>query len=448
MLRFTTFLALTGIVAMGAGSNAHAITLEDALATAYENNPQIRAEREKLQATDEGVSQAASGFRPTIGATYNAARQRTDYGHSGDQYGNAPEHSLRIEQPLFRGGSTWASYKSALERVKSGQFNLETVQQNVMLQAATAYMNVVANSAILDLSRKNAQVLSEQADATETRFKVGEVTRTDVAQSNARLSDAKSAVISAEGQLLSSMAVYERVVGLRPEGTLVTPDALPELPLTLDEALERARATNPQLLSALHEAKASQHDIDTQMGALLPRVSLVGQLSRDGGSGTDGSTEVAQDRIALEVKIPLYQAGAEWSRVREAKAVARQRDHETIDRRKSVDETVTQAWESLQTANASIVARKDQIKASEMALDGVKQEQQYGTRTVLDVLDAEQELFQARTNLVRAERDRLVAAYNVSYALGQLMPQTLSLNVAVYDPEAHAKTVRWQSVGF
>lgn len=436
-------------VALGvAALPAKALTIEEALAGAYDRNPQIRAEREKLQATDENVSQALSGFRPTVGANYSNGRQRTDYAHTGDKYSNAPTTGLRIEQPLFRGGATLASYKSSLERVKSGQYNLSAVEQNVMLNAASSYMNVVAGSAILDLSRKNAEVLEEQYKATDTRFEVGEVTRTDVAQSTARLSDAKSAVISAEGQLLSAMAAYERVVGVRPEGEMVTPQTLPELPLTLDEALERARAANPQLLAALHEAKASEHDVDTQAASLLPRVSLVGQLSRQGGAGTDGKTDFDQDKLTLDVTIPLYQSGAEWSRVREAKAIARQRDHETIDRRMNIDEAVTQSWESLQTSISTISARQDQIKAAEMALDGVKQEQQYGTRTVLDVLDAEQELFNARTNLVRAQRDRVIAAYNLAFSLGQLTPQNLNLNVAVYDPEAHAREVKWQPIGY
>lgn len=435
-------------LALCLSGTANATSFEDALASAYMNNPQIKAERERQQATDESVSQAVSGFRPTIGATYSRGRQKSELEGASGVTSTTESKALRLEQPLFRGGGTWSSYQSALQQVKSGQYQLAAVEQGVMLSAVTAYMDVVATSAILDLSRKNAEVLKEQLSAANTRFQVGEVTRTDVAQSEARLSDAKSSVISAEGALLSAMATYEKVIGIRPDGTLMVPDKLPELPLSLDESLERARAANPELLSAIHTAKASDYDVRTSQAALLPRVSLVGTLSRQKGAGSSGDSDFDQDRIGLEVAIPLYQSGAEYSRVREASAVARQRDHESIDMRRAVDEAVTQAWERLESAIATIGTRNDQIKAANLALDGVKQEQQYGSRTVLDVLDAEQELFGARTNLVRAQRDRIVAAYNLAFRLGQLTPQTLALNVEVYDPQTNANEVGWKTIGF
>lgn len=449
MVRFSRSLIVSvALAALLAAPSANASSFEDALSSAYENNPQIKAARERLQATDESVAQAASGFRPTVIANYNTGRQRSSFGGADDAYGNATTKNLRVEQPIFRAGGTWASYQSALQQVKSGQYTLEAVQQRVMLDTVNAYMNVVANSAILDLSRKNAEVLEEQLKAANTRFEVGEVTRTDVAQSQARLSDAKTRVIGAEGQLMSSIANYERVVGIRPEGTLEVPENLPELPPTLNDALERGRTANPQLLAAVHTAKSADYDVRTSESALLPRVSLVGTLNRQEGAGATGNSDFDQDKIGVEVAIPLYQSGAEWSRVREIEAVSRQRKHESIDQRMNVDETVTQSWEQLQSAIASIATRNDQIAAADLALEGVKQEQQYGSRTVLDVLDAEQELFTARTNLVQAQRDRIVAAYNLAFALGELTPQKLNLKVETYDPQAHADEVRWKPIGF
>ncbi|MES2984671.1 MAG: TolC family outer membrane protein [Pseudomonadota bacterium] len=444
-LRFA--LLTCSMVALLAGSAA-ASSFEDALTAAYQTNPRIKSERQKLEGTDEGVAQAVSGFRPTVTANYNPSRQRTSFGGAPDVEGNGTTKSLTVSQPIFRGGGTWSSWQAASQRVKSGQYELSAVEQQVMLNAVTAYMNVVANSAILDLSRKNMGVLDEQLKAATTRFEVGEVTRTDVAQSEARLSAAKTGVIAAEGQLLSSIAAYERTMGGKPEGTLTVPDKLPELPVTLDEALERARGANPQLLAALHNARASEYDVRTNQAQLLPRVSLVGSLSRQDGAGANGSTKFEQDSIGLQVAIPLYQSGAEYSRVREAEAISRQRKHETIDQRMTNDEAVTQNWEQLESAIATIVSRNDQIKASALALDGVKQEQQYGSRTVLDVLDAEQELFTARTNLVRAQRDRIVAAYSLAFTLGQLTPTNLGLQVAQYDPQVHADDVEWKSIGF
>lgn len=426
---------------------AHAGSFEDALASAYANNPRIKVARQQLEATDEGVAQAISGIRPTVTANYNNGGQRTSFNGAASTRGNSEIKQLRVAQPLFRGGGTWSSYQSAEQRVKAGQYDLSATEQRVLLDSVTAYMNVVELSAILDLSRKNEQVLGEQLKAASTRFEVGEVTRTDVAQAQARLSDAKSSVITAEGNLLGAIATYERTIGVRPEGTLSVPDSLPDLPTTLDAALERARSANPQLLAAIYEAKASGYDVDTSVASLLPRVDLVGSLSRQTGTGAAGTSDFDQDRFGVEVAIPIYQSGAEWSRVRAAKATARQRSHESIDRRQSVDEAVTQSWEQLESAIANITTRNDQIQAASLALEGVKQEQQFGARTVLDVLDAEQELFVARTNLVRAQRDRIVATYNVAFTLGQLTPSQLGLKVDAYNPKAHADDVRWQPLG-
>ncbi len=436
------------VAGLFSASAASAMNFEEALAHAYEHNPQIKAAREQLQATDEGVAQAVSGYRPTVAAGYNRGRQKTTFSGSDESTSTYDQKSLRLEQPLFRGGGTWSAYHSARQQVKAGQFQLMATEQSVLLSAATAYMDVVANSAILDLSRKNEAVLAEQLNAAQTRFDVGEVTRTDVAQSEARLSDAKSSAISAEGNLISAMATFERVIGAKPDGDLTVPERLPELPLSVTEALERGRNTNPELLSAIHTAKASVYDVRTTEANLLPRVSLVGSLSRQKGAGSTGDSEIDQDKIGVEMTIPLYQAGAEYSRVREASAVARQRDQQTRDTRQGVEAAVTQAWEQLDSAIAIISTRNDQIKAAELALDGVKQEQQYGARTVLDVLDAEQELFSARTNLVRAQRDRIVAAYTLAFRLGQLTPETLGLGVMSYDPDVHADSVKWQPIGF
>lgn len=429
-------------------SAAHAMRFEEALAQAYQNNPQIKAERQKLQATDETVAQAASNYRPNVSAGYSHGRQSNSFGGSSTTYSNYDQKTLTITEPLFRGGGTWSSIHSADQQVKSGQYKLSALEQNVLLNAVIAYMDVVQNSAILELAHKNQDVLAEQLNAANTRFQVGEVTRTDVAQSEARLSDAKSSVISAEGNLLSSMATFERMIGSRPDDSLTVPDTFPELPASLTEAQQRAVNANPELLSAIHLAKASSFDVRTAEATLLPTVSLVGSLSRQQGAGTGGNSDFDQDKIGIQMTIPLYQAGAEYSRVREASAVARQRDHETVDTRQSITESVTQAWEQLESAIAIIGTRNDQIKAADLALDGVKQEQQYGARTVLDVLDAEQELFTARTNLVRAQRDRIVAAFTLAYRLGQMTPDALRLNVERYNPATNADRVSWQPIGF
>lgn len=441
-------LILTSMLLLSAPQAAQALTLEETLKAAYANNPRIKAERARLESTDESVAQAASGFRPTINGSFLRGRQNTSFNNGPAQHGDSENRSLRIEQPLFRGGATVASMHSAEQRVKSGQYDLSAVEQQTMLDAATAYMAVFTTHALLDLARQNETVLSQQLKAADARFKVGEVTKTDVAQANARLADAMAARITAEGQLQSAMAQYERVVGIPLVGAVTLPETMPELPHALPEALERARSANPQLLAALHAAKSSFYDVDRNEAALLPQVSLFGNVSQDKGVGATGNSAFDQNRVGVEVRIPLYQAGAEYSRIRAAKATARSLDHEAISTRQTVDELVTQGWVSLENAISTITARNAQISAASLALEGVKSEHQFGTRTLLDVLDSEQELFTARSNLVRAERDRVVAAYTLAFRLGQLTPTALGADFTAHDPKQHAADVAWQPIGY
>jgi outer membrane protein len=439
---------LTAILALSLPYGAWADSFTDALEATYKNNPTIKAERERQKATDEDVAQALSGFRPTASANYSKGRQRTAFGGGGWTYGSTEGKSLRVEQPLFKGGGTLSSYNSAKQRVRSGAFRLSGVEQQVMLNAITSYMDVVRATSILELSRNNEEVLSKQLGAARERFDVGEVTRTDVAQSEARLSNARTQVIAAEGQLISAIAAFDRTVGYKPEGLLVQPSDFPQLPATLEEALAQADQANPELMEAVHAAKSSHYDVWTNKSALLPKVSLVGSMSRQEGAGVLGTSKFDQDSIGVEVSIPLYQSGAEYSRVREAKNIERQRNYTVQDTRQTTEQSVTHAWEQLETAISTIKTRDEQINAAEIALDGVRQEQEYGARTVLDVLDAEQELFVAKTNLVQAQRDRVVAAYNLLLTLGKLTPANLQLAVQQYDPQEHYDDVKWQFIGF
>lgn len=420
----------------------------DTLVATYTSNPRILAERKRQESTDEQVAQAVSGFRPQAGITYDKGRQRTAFGSSAWSYGDTEGKTLRIEQPLFRGGGTLSSYSAARQRVQAGRYQLAAVEQEVMLQAVAAYMDVLTDTSLLELARNNRDVLMKQLEAANERFAVGEVTKTDVAQSEARVSQAKTQVIAAEGRLVSSVAEFERIVGYKPEAVLTAPKTLPELPATMQEALEQGRLANPQLLGAIHATKAAGDDVWTSKSALLPRASLVGSMSRQDGAGVLGTSTFDQDSVKLEVTIPLYQSGSEYSRVRQSKSTERQRQDEQQNTKQSVEESIVKSWERLQTATDTIRTRQDQIKAAQVALDGVKQEQEYGARTVLDVLDAEQELFVAKTNLVQAERDRIVAGYNVLLTLGRLNPSTLELPVTPYDPTENYDRVKWLPIGF
>ena len=447
MYRTSRLLTAFTMLALPAHA-AFAANFEDALTSAYESNPRIKSARQQLESTDESVSQAASGFRPTIGLTYDTGRQRSDY--TGVPTGNNSytNETFRVEQPLFRGGGTFSALNSARQRVKAGEATLSATEQQVLLDATIAYMDVLSNSQILELSRNNESVLREQLRSTNTRFDVGEVTRTDVAQAQARLSDAKSAVISAEGDLLTAMASFERIVGHKPIGTLALPERLPEIPASMQEAIDLAHTMNPQLVAAVHNAKSARFDVRSNEAVLLPTVSLVGTMSHQEGVGEPATSTLDQDQIGFQVRIPLYQSGAEYSRVRAAKATARARDHDTTDTREAVDQEVTQSWEQVQTAVSVMSARNDEIKSNEVALEGVKQENEFGVRTLLDVLNAEQELFSARTALIRAQRDHIVAVYTLAFRLGKLTPAAIGLQTPTYDPKEHASDVAWQPIGF
>lgn len=446
-LRFR-ILASVSIAALSAAQPAHAMNFTEALEAAYDHHPRILAERQRLEQIDEGVSQALSNLRPTISAQYDYGKQRISFDSAPDSRGLYRNESLNLSQPLFRGGATWAGYHSAKQRVSAGRFRLQAVEQQVVFDAIVAYTDVVANRMLVDLAHNNQQALEKHLKATADRFKVGEVTRTDTAQSEARLSNAKFQSVDSEGKLAAAIAEFEHIVGSKPDSELAMPAQLPELPASLEEALERSRNQNPNALSARHEVKSANFDVDLSMAPLLPQVALVGSVSRQHGTGIFGASEFNQDRVGVTVSIPLYRSGSEYSKVRAAKSAMRERNHQLLDTQQTVIEQVTKAWEQLETTGAIITARQDQIVAAQASLDGVRQEQQAGSRTVLNVLDAEQELFSAQTALVQARRDRVIAAYALALHLGELTPQKLELSNKPYDPTTHYDSVKWQPIGF
>ncbi|MGB1539550.1 MAG: TolC family outer membrane protein, partial [Rickettsiales bacterium] len=430
-------------------ADAHALSLKETLEQAYKFNPVIKSEREALGATDEGVSQAISEWRPTVSADYVRGRQKISFGGAAASHSDKVTKQLSIEQPIFDGMGSVARYRSAKFQVMAGRAQLESVVQDILLQAITAYMDVVRDTAVLDLSTNNVGVLGKQLQASRDRFEVGEVTRTDVAQSEARSSRAKSEEAEAQGALEASRAIFKRVIGADPDALDVAPShTMPEVPGSLQEALDIALEENPVLLQANYMEDALDKLVDSQKSGLLPSVALTGSLRREQGAGVSGGNDFDNDVVAVNVSVPLYQSGAQYSRVRTAKKDREEAKYNAIDARNETVEEVTRAWQSLKSSTASIEANRKSIEAAEIALDGVKQEQQYGARTVLDVLDAEQELFAARVNLVRAERNEKVAAYTLLAAMGRLTPEQLSLDVQRYDPQEHYDRVKYKPIGF
>ncbi|MFN4277809.1 MAG: TolC family outer membrane protein [Ferrovibrio sp.] len=431
-----------GCVAVVQSASAQSLT--DALSAAYNNNPTLLAARAALRATDEGVPQALSNWRPTVNLTGEAGKLRQDFDPSTASNPSdtiSPRTlQLSVSQPLYRGGRTESATDAAEALVLAGRQDLASTERRVLLDAVTAYMDVVQNQAVLELNRNNEEVLRRQLEATRERFRVGEITRTDVAQAESRLSRATADRISAEGALISSRAVLARVMGETP-GTLVQPPPLPQLPTNEDEALAIAYEDNPDLLGARFREVAAKYDVRTISGGLLPTVSLNGTLSQaDETSRANLETESA--RIALTVTMPLYEGGSIYSQTRQRKQTHNQRRIQVEEQRRSVRQSVTQAWENLSTARSNITARRAQVDAARIALEGVQQEAEVGSRTTLDVLDQEQEYLDARVAEVRARRDEYVAGFTLLSAVGRLGARQLSLPVDYYDPETNYKRVR------
>lgn len=435
-------------ILLGAPVMASGQSIEEALANAYRSNPQLLAERARLRATDETVAQALSNWRPNVTFSGDIGKAR-DWSRTTDtRTGRTSENervrtpataSATVRQPLYRGGRTIAETSRAENSVQRGRAQLQVVEQQVLLDAATAYTNLLRDAAVLDLNVNNEQVLTRQLTATRDRFQVGEVTRTDVAQAEARVARSRADRIQAEGNLTSSRANYLRIVGEVP-GRLQPARVPGNLPNTEAQALKMA-ADNPTLLSAMFNERAAQDTVDVVAGELLPTVNLQGSLSRGEETQTRGFDRDTAS-VAVVVTVPIYQQGSVEARVREAKQTHGQRRIEVEDARRRSMEDTTRAWEALSTARARLQAINTQIRAAQVALDGVTQEARVGSRTVLDVLDAEQELLDAKVNLVRSQRDEIVAAFQLSAATGQLTAQKLALPVEVYDPTVNYNETR------
>jgi outer membrane protein len=443
----TSLSSLAFALALAAPSAAQAGAFEDALISTYNTNPQLKLQRQAVEKTDETVNQAVSGWRPTVSADYQKGRQRNAYATSTWEYSNSESKSLSVSQPIFNGGATLAGTRSAKENVKAARADLKSSEQDILLQAITAYMNVVRDQSVVELNKGNVEVLEKQLQASKSRFSVGEVTRTDVAQSEARLSRARTDLTQSKGALESSRANYERVIGNKPE-KLSVPENFPAIPASLDEALNTALKAHPDVIAAERRQTSSKEDVAVSRASILPSVKLTGNMRRQEGAGVRGRDDYDSDDAVIGVNIPLYQSGAEYSRIRQAKITASQRQTDLDDKRDAARETVTRSWENLQTSIASIKSNEDTIHAAEVALNGVRQEQLYGSRTVLDVLDAEQELFTAKVNLVRAQRDRIVNFYTLLSSVGKLTIADLNIKTPLHDPEEHYDDVKYKMVGF
>ncbi len=441
MFRARWALLATTIWACLSPSAAWSQEFFEALVAAYQTNPTLLAQRANLRAVNEGVPQELSNYRPFVSIESFAGAQHVDRNGSDGSESTTPyQASVGLAQPLYRGGRTVAGVARAESEVAAQRAVLRSVEQDVLLGAVTAYMDVWRDQAVLQLTINNEQVLARQLEATQDRFDVGELTRTDVAQSEARLARATAQRIEAEGNLTASRAVFQEVVGFLP-GTLEAPPALEGLPANERDVVGAARDDNPAVLSARFAEQAARHQVRVTTGELLPEVFLTAELLHSENEFSDDS-EISQARVLAVVSIPLYQQGFVSSRVRQAKQDASRRRVEIVEARRRVEQDAIDAWEALVTARAQIRSFQSEVRSSEIALEGVREENSVGQRTILDVLDAEQELLDAQVRLVRARRDEVVAAYRIQQVQGRLTAAELGLPVDVYDAEADYLAVR------
>jgi len=444
-IRAATIIAAAII---GTAGHAAADTLPGALAQAYQVNPQLNAQRAIVRQTDEGVPQALSEYRPHVNANAAIGNQFTSQvveiapGLSKkDLYWTSPRSvGITAEQKLFNGFQTANRTRAAESNVFAARETLRVIEQTVLLDAATVYMAVVRDAAILEVQRSNVRVLGETLRLTRGRFKLAEVTRTDVAQAEAQLAAGQSQMLRAESNLTTSKAAYRRVIGSKP-GRLARGLPIDRLsPPTLAAAIEAGITSNPAVTAAMYGVDVAQLQVKISEGALYPTVSLLGNLRRFHEEGL--IPEQSSASVLLRVTVPLYQGGVEYSTIRQSKETLAQRRLDLATTRDQARATVIQMWGELEAAKAQIQAAQEQVKTAEVALNGVGMEARVGMRTTFDVLNAQQALVNAQLTLVTAQHDRVVGSYNLLSAVGRLSPQTLGLPTAIYDPRVHYQQVR------
>jgi outer membrane protein len=447
--KYPRAVRLAGAISILAVSTVapQAQSLEQALLNAYFANPTINAQRAAVRVTDEQVPQALAGYRPQVfgNAQADVERSRTQ---SSAGTTNVPRnyprgYGVTAQQNLFNGFQTGNLVRSAESQVLAARETLRNTEQNVLLDAVTAYMNVIRDTAIVQLQQQNVQALREQLRATNDRFQVGELTRTDVAQAQARLSEAEAQYSQAQANLNASRAVYRRDIGSDP-GALKPANAYTKLQLaSLDAAIAEAFGKHPAIQATRHGVDTAQLQVKVAEGSLLPTLNLEAGVQRF-SDPTPGVYNNLDMTAGLRLTVPLYQGGAEYARIRQAKELTGQRRLESDAIRDQVRTAVIQSWGLVSASRFQLEAAQAQVAAAEIALNGVREEYRVGQRTTLDVLNAQAEVVRARSALITAQRDRVVYSYSLLASVGRLSVVELKLaEVAqTYQPETHYEQVR------
>lgn len=441
---FASFIALS----MVASSPASAETIFGALAKAYQYNSSLNSARAGVRVTDENVPLAKSTMRPQIDATIDSGYGNTWRRNRTIRSGSA-SIGVELRQLIFDGFQTRNNIAAAKANVRAANQTLSNTEQTTLLNAATAFMDVIRDRQVAALTEQNLAFLNEQVRAANARLEAGEGTRTDVAQADAERANAVALVADARAQLAISAATYRQIIGADP-GRLSAASALSRmLPKSVDGALSIAEAEHPGILARKHLVDASGYSVKSAEGALLPQVGVTAGVSRDYqstvGSGIatqDGSDWSTSASIGAQITIPIYQGGGASARVRQSKEELGQARIDVDVTRDEVRQAVSSAWHTYIAASQGVRAGRTVVDARRLALNGVIEERNVGQRTTLDVLEAQAAVIEAQINLAADEHDVVVGSYAIVAAMGRLNAQRLGLNVSVYDPKEHYRAVK------
>ena len=428
--------------------SAHAETLAETLAATYEYNPRLDAERARLRAIDEDIAIARSGFRPKIDASADTNMVDTKTRPPSLNDGTIHPKGYRIEavQPIFSGLRVLNAVSEAEANALGGTQQLRGVEQEVLQDAVFAYMDVIRDQQIVKLRENNVDVLSKDLKATQERFAVGEVTKTDVAQAQARRANAVSELDQARANLKTSRGNFERTVGHPPSGLSEPVGYEARLPASLEEAISISALEHPSVVDALYNEQAARYNIDRIRGELLPTVQLEAsyQDRHDVSRFTD---EQEQTTVTGRVSVPIYEGGEVYARVRQAKQNHLGRIQDIEQQRTVVQAAVVAAWAQVEASRARLVSDQVQVDANKTALAGVREEERVGQRSLIDVLNAELELLISQVTYVSTRRDVVVASYALLARIGRLDMANLGVAPLVYDPAVHRDEVRHKFIG-
>lgn len=434
------------LTAVATGTPALADTLRDALVMAYQTNPTLEAARAQQRATDEGVPIARAAGLPSVSADASVLK----YLDAGNARGTGPTRILSagvdLGVPVYSGGAVRNRIQAAKIRVEAGQADLRGTEAMVFSQAVAAYMDVIRGEALVGLNRKNVSVLETNLQATSDRFEIGDLTRTDVAQSQSRLALARSDARTAEANLAAARETYIRLIGKAPE-SLEAPPPLPNLPASADDAAAIALDSNPDLIAARERSKAADRDISVAGAGRLPRVSLFTSGAATDYLGSVNPALIAEHNRTVsagaQISIPIFQGGLPAAQRRQAQAQASAALEQEIATERDVIAQVRSAYTSWVAANDLIRSSQVAVDAASLSLEGVRAENSVGNRTILDILNAEQELLNAQVQLVTARRNAYVAGFTLLAAMGKAEARDLNLDGGVlYDPDVNYERVR------